>query len=81
MDENPSQALNRYEFLEIISRLAKELYKDKGKCETVHESIKRLLDEHIFKYGYFDEWQEFRDKKLWTLEVNDVFYENVDLLK
>ena len=81
VDDNPSQALNRYEFLEIITRLAKEVFKDKGICETVHESIKKLLDEHIFKYGFFDDWQEFRDKKLWTLEVNDVFLANLDLLK
>jgi hypothetical protein len=81
MEDNPSQALNRYELLEIITRLAKELYKDKGVCSTMHDAVKKLLDEHIFKYGFTDEWQEFRDKKLWTLEVNDVFLANLDLLK
>ena len=73
--------MQRYEFLEIIVRLAKEMFKDKGICSTVHESIQKILTENIFKYGDKLEWQEFRDKKLWSLEVNDVFVANLDMLR
>ena len=70
--------------MEIIARLAKALYKDKGRCGSIHESIKLLLEEHIFKFGCNNQpckWQEFRDKKLWTLDVNDVFLANLDLIR
>ena len=78
--DNPPTALQRFEFLEVIARVALAKFKEPGICSTVHESIQKLLDEHLFKLGDTTEWQEFRDKKLWTLEVNAVFEANLDLL-
>lgn len=77
---NPPTALQRGEFLEIITRMGQNKYKDSGICATYSEAVQKLLDEHVLKMAEKDEWQEFRDKKLWTLEVNDVFEANLDLL-
>jgi len=79
--DNPPTALQRFEFLEVIARVALAKFKEPGIFSTVHESIQKLLDEHLFRLGDAGEWQEFRDKKLWTLEVNAVFAANLDLLR
>ena len=77
---NPPTALQRGEFLEIITRMGQTKYKDTGVVTTYSEAVQKLLDDHVLKMAENDEWQEFRDKKLWTLEVNDVFEANLELL-
>ena len=39
------------------------------------------MDEHIFQIEFDSEWQEFRDVKLWTLEIDDLFKANLENLK
>ena len=80
-DDNPPTALQRYEFMECLARIAQGKFKDSGIVKTLPEAIEKLLDEHVLKMGEKGEWQEFRDKQLWTCEVNDVFESNLDLLK
>jgi len=80
-EENPAAALQRYEFMEIIVRLADSKYKGTGVCATYAESVQKILSDHFLKLGDFtSEWQEFRDKELWTIDVNDVLEANLDLL-
>ena len=74
---NPGNAICRYQFLEIIVRLAGEKYKNPGVCGTFAESLSKLLNECIYTYTP-DPWQEFRDEQLWTLEVTDVFEFNME---
>lgn len=73
---NDDNSLLRYEFLEILLRLSKEKYMTDGRCTTMAQSFKKMIEEVILKYkGY--SWQPFRDKELWTLEVNDTLEANL----
>lgn len=80
-EDNPTNALSRFEFLEIILRLAQSKYKETGICATYEEAMSKLLEEHIFPYANPDPWQEFRDELLWTIDVNDVLEVNLEGLK
>jgi len=43
------------------------------------EALKKMITQHILADSKQDEWKAFRNKKLWTLEVNDVLFPNIDL--
>ena len=79
-EENPANALERYEFLEFLARIAEKKFKEPKICATYVESLEKLLEEHIFKLGDKEEWQEFRDNRLWTIDVNDVLEANQEHL-
>jgi len=53
---NPGNALCRFEFLEIIVRLATEKYRSPGIIATFSASLEKLLSECIFKYYKPDPW-------------------------
>jgi hypothetical protein len=76
-EENPANALERYEFMEFLARIAEKKFKEPKICKTYTEAVEKLLEEHIFKLGDKEDWQEFRDEKLWTIDVNDVFEANL----
>eukprot|EP00347_Sterkiella_histriomuscorum_P002614 403367462 len=80
-DDNPDKALQRYEFYEILVRIAQSKFKDPGICPTYAEGLNKLLNEHIFPYSKPDPWQEFRDEELWTMDVNDVMEANLEGIK
>ena len=61
-DDNPDKALCRYEFMEILVRLANRKYKEPGILKTHSESLERLLNEHVIPYAKPHPWQQFRDK-------------------
>lgn len=67
--------------MEIICRVADAKFRQPGICSTYADSVQKLLTENIFTYGDKDEWQEFRDKRLWTLDVNDILEANKELLR
>jgi hypothetical protein len=41
--DNPDKALCRYEFFEILVRIAQAKFKDPGICPTYYDSLKKLL--------------------------------------
>ena len=43
MEENPDRSLNRFEFIEILIRLAGAKYRDSGKINTFNEALYLLL--------------------------------------
>ena len=77
---NPDKALTRFEFLEILCRLGKEKYMPHTET-TIAGCLTRLLDECVFANDHREQWQEFRDEQLWTLEVDDLLRTNEDNLK
>lgn len=77
LEENDDNSLCRFEFLEIIARMAKQKYFERGVCKTVAESVEKLLVDFIIPNSIESmEWQLFRDNQLWTLEVDDLFKAN-----
>ena len=63
--------------MEFLARIAEKKFKETNICDTYVESLEKLLEEHIFKLGDKEEWQEFRDNRLWTIDVNDVLEANL----
>ena len=62
LEDNDDSSLCRYEFSEILIRMAKTKYEEKGICSTVAESFEKLLVEYIIPNTCeIMPWQEFRD--------------------
>jgi len=66
----------RFEFMETLVRIAKGKYPD----EAVNEGLEMLFAE-IFESYREEPWGQFRVNKLWKLEINDVFYNNMEKCK
>ena len=65
MDDNPDRSLQRFEFIEILYRIAEVKYKTTKQVSTFHEAFEKLIHEHVFKYCIPEPWQAFRDDMLW----------------
>lgn len=77
LDNNDDNSLCRYEFFEIIARMGKVKYFEKGTCKTNAESTRRLIEEHILEYPAEQmPWHDFRTQRLWNLDVDDLFKAN-----
>ena len=51
-------------------------------CDTFTESWNMLFNHHIKPHTtLLPEWQKFRNRLLWTLDVNDVLEVNLDEIK
>jgi len=47
LDNNDDNSLCRYELLEIVVRLAKMKFLDKGRCETFAEATQKMFKDYI----------------------------------
>lgn len=65
------QQLYRYEFLELLVRIADQKYQVTGRAKTYNDALKALL-KGVFESYERSPWQEFRDDHLWVKEVNNV---------
>ena len=72
----PSNGLKRFEFLEIIVRLANIKYLETKIVRTFAEATDKLITDCVIGHFTPEPWQEFRDKQLWTIDVNDVLEAN-----
>jgi hypothetical protein len=77
----PSNGLKRYEFLEIIVRLANIKYLETKIVKTYSEATEKLITECCLPNFQPEPWQEFRNQQLWTIDVNDIFEANLANLK
>ena len=46
-DDNPDLALIRFEYIELLVRIAIEKYKKTGECKTACEAFDHLLQQNI----------------------------------
>lgn len=77
--DNDGDSLCRYEFFEIICRMAqcKFFTKNKEVVNSVSEAIEKMIDEFIIPNSVeMYEYQGFRDKYLWNLDVEDMLVAN-----
>ena len=77
----PSNGLRRFEFLEILVRLANIKYFETKIANSFAEATEKLISECILPNFAPEPWQEFRDDQLWTMDVNDIFEANLGHLK
>ena len=77
----PERELARYEFYEILVRLAAAKYKDPGVTPTYSEALQKLITECVMPNNDVSVWTEYRKNKIWTLEVNDVLETNMDSIR
>lgn len=68
LDDNPDRALCRYEFFEILFRIAQAKYG--SSLGSVSAALQTFLDDYVFKYTTILDWQGFRERELW--QNNDV---------
>ena len=70
--DNSAAELLRYEFLEVLVRVARVKYIETGICNRYVDAVKILVEEKIMNYPY-PRLTEWRENELWSNEVNDVF--------
>ena len=83
-EDNPDRDLCRYEFFEIILRLAGAKFKDSNRVKTWDEAAERLIVEHIIPNAYQNfimTGKEFRLENIWILAIDDLFRANIDNIK
>ena len=72
----PSNGLRRFEFLEIMVRLANIKFLETKIVKSYAEATEKMLSECVIPSFVPEPWQEFRDQELWTMDVKDVFEAN-----
>lgn len=75
-------ALMRFQFMEIIVRLAIDKYYNNGTCNSIHEALQRLYEQDGLEHKIesVQDSQDWRDTMYWTPQCNKVATENSILL-
>ena len=77
LDANDDKSLCRYEFMEIIVRMAKCKFHDSGIDSTLAAATERILTEYVLPNACATmECQAFRDKEVWDLDIDDLLKAN-----
>ena len=72
----------RYEFIEFLIRVARAKYIETGKTKDYEYALDQLFRDFIPNWDSSSiKVQEWRNKYLWTLDVNDCFEINLESLK
>ena len=65
--------LNRTKFIDLLIRIAKLKFVDSNQVQAVYQSLELLIQQHIVPNLIEKmETQYFRDKHVYTLEIDDV---------
>jgi len=82
METNDDNALCRFEFMEIMIRLAKGKYVDSGKEPSLSKAVQMLLDNHVLQMeGLLLPWSRFRFNEMHNDEVNSLMEINLVSLR
>ena len=65
----------------MLVRISNAKYREPGVVKTYSEALEMLITEKIIPNYTVDPWQGFRNKELWTIEVNDLLEANLESLK
>lgn len=62
------KALVRYQFMEVIVRIAQDKYLRSGACKSIKEAVRRLFEDDMIKAKLleFDKAQDWRDTRYWN---------------
>lgn len=72
----------RFQFLELLVRMAISKYQESKRAQTPFDAVKMLLRKDILPNvdEIKEKWEGFRQKQLWTLEVNEMFEANKPMI-
>mmetsp|Transcript_25236 Transcript_25236/g.39053 ORF Transcript_25236/g.39053 Transcript_25236/m.39053 type:complete len:270 (-) Transcript_25236:87-896(-) len=73
--------LHRYEFVEIIVRLAQKKFKEPGICENLHSATEKMLIEYIIPKNAAVDGLNFREEHMYNLRVDEIFKKNELVIK
>ena len=71
----------RFEFIELLARIAVEKYKKSGLFTSAYKAFEHLIINNIMPASNYKEWNNFRENYIYTVEINDVLETNLDLIK
>ena len=81
-EANDDRSLCRFEFYEIIVRLAKTKFYERGDSPSISHAVERLIVDNILAHQHLKFGsKEWRHNCLWTVEINDLIRANLDKLK
>lgn len=78
---NPDRQLIRYQFLEVLVRLAITKYYKTKVCPTHEEAVFKLFEEHILPYFRKFNSNDFKWIKLWNEQCDIVIRANLRTLQ
>lgn len=82
MDQNDDNSLCRFEFMEMIVRMAKGKYMDFGNMTSLSEATRRLIKEHILPMERkLVPWARFREEEMHQNDVNDLLQVNLACIR
>lgn len=74
----PEKDFVRYEWLEALVRLANQKYIVTKEMEYIEDAVEQLMKILHEKFGAkVSYWQDWREKNVWTLDVDDLFKANI----
>ena len=77
----PEKDMSRFQFYEALVRIAYVRYKTSGLTQTTSEGL-HILIEDVLKKKYDNAiWISWRENKLWTLQVDDLYKVNLSSMK
>lgn len=77
---NDDEGLSRYEFIEVLIRLAYEKYYRKGERKTQAEAFRLLVERNLRIASREWVWGRFRITHLYTTSVTDLLASNLDII-
>ena len=82
MESNADDALCRFEFMEIMIRLAKGKFIDHGKEKSLSKAVQMLLENHVLPMtDLLLPWSRFRRDEMYDNEVNSLMEINLVSLR
>jgi hypothetical protein len=75
-EDNPDRDLCRFEFYEIIVRLARPKYKNSGMASSLDAAVKMIIEENLVKNTEVMGGPSFREKYIFDLGIDDLFRAN-----
>lgn len=74
---NNAKELIRFEFFEVIVRIARARYFDSKQQTSYGVALELLMNDYLTNFTSAQTWQQWRSTELWCLEVNDIYEANL----
>lgn len=78
---NPERWLIRYQFMEILVRIALHKYYKSKLVDTQFEAIHQLMETHLLPHFMKFDCHKWRLENLWNVECDEIFVKYSNILK